>query len=516
VIASDGATPPNIGTSGEITVTVDVTAPELTLGLSEPSDSISIMVTSDEALKQIPDVSVTGTRLSDNASIGPAAVTLVRIGVNTWVGTYGSDTETIVNGDYTVTITGEDKAGNKTNRTATFSKKSVTTDGESASVVQDAGTVLEIETNGAVTSDITVTQHMENPSGNVGNPEGADTPAAFVEINASAELRNNLKQIYIEVSYNPSELPAGTDESTLKLYLWDVSEGIWKAVPGSGVDTLRKVVFGTINHLSKYGAFGSIGTTPPAPPSTPSAPSGGGIPAITTTTVAVEGLTASVPLRINAVGIVEDTTDLSTSDEKASLIIDSGTTVLGSDGKPLTTLTAEALTEPPAPPTGSSIIAAYDFGPDGATFEPAINLVMPYDPSSLPEGTDEAGLMIAWWNGSGWEMLETVVDTVAKTVSAPVSHFTTFALIVPPAPVEDEPVIEEEPVIEDEEPVIEDEPVIDEETPVIEDDKPAVDEETPVEEPTAGIAWWVWMIIALAVIGAVTAVWTFWLKPRLT
>jgi hypothetical protein len=56
-----------------------------------------------------------------------------------------------------------------------------------------------------------------------------------------------------------------------------------------------------------------------------------------------------------------------------------------------------------------------------------------------------------------------------------------------------------------------DEPVVDE--PVV--DEPVVDE--PVDEepaPTAGIAWWVWLIIGLAVVAAAAVAYIYWWKPN--
>jgi hypothetical protein len=86
------------------------------------------------------------------------------------------------------------------------------------------------------------------------NPSGAEKAAGcFVEIVASPALRDNLKHIDIQVDYERARLPAGTDESSLKLYLWDVASGTWQLVPGSSVNTTGQYIYGTITHLSKYG-----------------------------------------------------------------------------------------------------------------------------------------------------------------------------------------------------------------------------------------------------------------------
>ena len=69
-------------------------------------------------------------------------------------------------------------------------------------------------TDGNVTdADVTVTQQIRNPSGNVGHPESANvTAGAFIEINTTPELRDNLKQVTVTVSYDPADcLPVRTN-----------------------------------------------------------------------------------------------------------------------------------------------------------------------------------------------------------------------------------------------------------------------------------------------------------------
>ena len=171
---------------------------------------------------------------------------------------------------------------------------------------------------------------------------------------------------------------------------------------------------------------------PPTPP-TPEV----GVPAPVITTVTISGLTATVPLRVNAQGVVQESTTLTTADGKLSLNIPAGTKILDAQGKPLTSLTAVIEPSPPSPPPGGAILLAYNLGPDGATFEPPITLTIEYDPEALPEGFAEEDLYIAYWDGSKWVALTTTVNTAANTVSCLVSHFTIFAIIgAPPPPVE--------------------------------------------------------------------------------
>jgi len=176
-------------------------------------------------------------------------------------------------------------------------------------------------------------------------------------------------------------------------------------------------------------------TTPPTttPPTTPPPP-----PPPPPTTVAPQGLTPSVPLRVDEQGIVQESTQLSSAGDEVTLDIPSGTQMLDANGSPLETITLEELVTPPAPPPAGAIVLAYDFGPDGATFEPAIELKLTYNPADLPEGVNEADLYIAWWDGTEWVMLDSTVNTATHTISAFVSYFTSFALLgtvtAPPTP----------------------------------------------------------------------------------
>jgi len=94
--------------------------------------------------------------------------------------------------------------------------------------------------------------------------------------------------------------------------------------------------------------------------------------------------------------------------------------------------------EPPPPPKGAHIIGlAYDFQPSGVTFEPPITLSFNYDPADIPEGIAEEDLVIAYYDEAAGEWVELegcVVDPVTKTITASVSHFTTFANIWAPPP----------------------------------------------------------------------------------
>jgi len=117
-----------------------------------------------------------------------------------------------------------------------------------------------------------------------------------------------------------------------------------------------------------------------------------------------------------------------------------GVLVLTKDGQRLREIEVSPMAQPlPLPENGYIIGIAYDFNPDGATFEQPIELEIRYDPSQIPSGLDEQDLLIAYYDEevAEWIELDSVVDTLGNTVTAKVSHFTTFAILgyrVVPAP----------------------------------------------------------------------------------
>ncbi len=128
------------------------------------------------------------------------------------------------------------------------------------------------------------------------------------------------------------------------------------------------------------------------------------------------------------------TTTPTSEDGKVELTINKDTIGLV-DGEPVSEIVITQI-EPenlPVPPSDSNIIGlAYDFGPDGTNFVPPITLTFTYDLSLIPEGVAEEDLVIAVWNETTgeWVVLEgCTVDLDNHTISVPVGHFTTFAVV---------------------------------------------------------------------------------------
>ena len=84
-------------------------------------------------------------------------------------------------------------------------------------------------------------------------------------------------------------------------------------------------------------------------------------------------------------------------------------------------------------PTNADIVGTvYKLGPNGATFEPPVNLTFAYDDSNLSDGITAKDLKIAFWDETAnqWINLETEnIDTVNHTITAKISHFSTYSVL---------------------------------------------------------------------------------------
>ncbi|PPD57813.1 hypothetical protein JP09_008760 [Dehalogenimonas etheniformans] len=79
----------------------------------------------------------------------------------------------------------------------------------------------------------------------------------------------------------------------------------------------------------------------------------------------------------------------------------------------------------------AEVLCAYEMGPVGATFNPSVNLMISYKVDKLPVGCQEDDLYIGWWDGTKWIKLQSAVDPVSDTVTAPISHFSIYGLLAP-------------------------------------------------------------------------------------
>ena len=134
-----------------------------------------------------------------------------------------------------------------------------------------------------------------------------------------------------------------------------------------------------------------------------------------------------------------DSNEFISEDKIVSITTPDGATALDGGGKPLTDVNFTVAEGVPDLPEGVGIIGLpYQLGPGGATFEPPVILTWNYDPADIPDGVREEDLVIAYYDEytSGWQDLESIVNAETNTITAPVDHFTTFAVTatLPPAP----------------------------------------------------------------------------------
>lgn len=126
------------------------------------------------------------------------------------------------------------------------------------------------------------------------------------------------------------------------------------------------------------------------------------------------------------------------ADKKAVFFIAKGSKFLTASGSAVSGVTITPRTDKPAPPKGSSIIGlCYNFGPEGATFAQGATLTLSY--AGLNLGTfNPQNLATAYWDSQAeqWVKLsDCLVDTVMKTVTCQITHFSTYGILgYPPKP----------------------------------------------------------------------------------
>jgi hypothetical protein len=183
-------------------------------------------------------------------------------------------------------------------------------------------------------------------------------------------------------------------------------------------------------------------TTTPAPVTTTTTAVPTTIPGATTPTTSAVSTTATSTASnpneddlssvIDSQGIFTQPVTFTSSDGLVSLDIPSGTVGLTANGTPLTQLSVLPVASPPAPPSWDNFIGlAYDFELSGATFNPAIYMEFTYNPASIPAGVSENNLIVAFYDTSNgqWITVPAAVDPVSHTITAKVSHFTTYGVM---------------------------------------------------------------------------------------
>jgi hypothetical protein len=136
-------------------------------------------------------------------------------------------------------------------------------------------------------------------------------------------------------------------------------------------------------------------------------------------------------------------TETESSDGIIKLTIPEGTSFLTPDGLPSIFVSMVPMSveqQPPAPANAEIIGLPYNLGPTGSTFDPLASLTFTFKGVALPNDVNGKGLTLAYWDDTGkqWVPLKTEnIDMVNDTITAAVSHFSTYAILdYPPSPAE--------------------------------------------------------------------------------
>jgi hypothetical protein len=104
---------------------------------------------------------------------------------------------------------------------------------------------------------------------------------------------------------------------------------------------------------------------------------------------------------------------------------------------PPSSIIVAKMDKPPAPPENKSVIGAtYDLGPSGLKFSKPVALTLTYSLADLPKGAREDKLVLATWDATAgkWVEYATTIDTVKKTLTIQIDHFSVYGILVPSKP----------------------------------------------------------------------------------
>ncbi|WAI01811.1 NosD domain-containing protein [Methanogenium organophilum] len=155
--------------------------------------------------------------------------------------------------------------------------------------------------------------------------------------------------------------------------------------------------------------------------------------------------TGTGSLYTNSRGLVLQELMVFAGDSTGELTVPSGSVALDGEGDPLTGVTI-APSELPSDGAGGQFAFAgyaYTCSPDGATFSPAADLVFTFTEAQWADlMADGRPLVVTYYNEETgvYEALLTTVDAATRTVTAEVTHFSSFILMYRSAVVEDTPV----------------------------------------------------------------------------
>jgi hypothetical protein len=188
---------------------------------------------------------------------------------------------------------------------------------------------------------------------------------------------------------------------------------------------------GTVNYTPMPATTGTSANTTPTSTSTPTPTP---VPTFFKLTINLWNATAS-NWRIDGGGFLLEDVNANSSDGSIGINIPANTKGLGADLEPLTSIMITPSNTALTPGKGYQVVAAYDCKPDGASFAPAIELTLYYNPANLPAGSNETKLVVAYFDNAhpdGKLITDNLaIDTTKHTVTFHTSHFSDFAILAP-------------------------------------------------------------------------------------
>ena len=198
------------------------------------------------------------------------------------------------------------------------------------------------------------------------------------------------------------------------------SEQVSLNVSSTTAETYATTVTATSEgNLTKSDSVTVITTVEVTPTPTPYYGGGGGGGAAAPAVGAGETSVSTEPT-----GEVKTSVTAKSADAKAAVTIPAGTIAKDAAGKPLAkvTITPPSVLPAAPPATVSYVGYAYNFGPEGATFEPAIEISIEFDPTKFEGKTP----VIYTYEAGKWVRLDTRIED--NKAIAKVDHFSTFVL----------------------------------------------------------------------------------------
>ena len=151
--------------------------------------------------------------------------------------------------------------------------------------------------------------------------------------------------------------------------------------------------------------------------------------------------TTNVSGSVTPGGVFTDNVTVTSNTTESKLVISQNTTGKTKENQPLSEIWLIDTKKESAVLSSntSSVGTQYEVGPQGTTFDRPVTITMNYYPADIPARASEDDMVMATWDESAgkWTKLSgNIVNKINKTVTAQVTHFSRYTILVyvPPPP----------------------------------------------------------------------------------